>query len=77
MQVPHIDKRVSNLTIKDVIKPGSTRRLAGEGLPFPKDPTHRGDLIVEFDIIFPDKSLSSIPDSEKRVFAKYLPQISK
>ena len=40
--------------MKDVIKPSTTRRISGEGLPNPKDSTKRGDLIVNFDINFPD-----------------------
>lgn len=75
--VPHIDKRVTQLTVKDVIRPGSTRRLQGEGLPLPKDPLRRGDLVVEFDILFPDKSLNSIAETDKKVLAKHLPRILK
>jgi len=36
------------------VTPASERRIQGEGLPFPKDPSKHGDLIVQFDIQFPD-----------------------
>jgi DnaJ-class molecular chaperone len=37
-----------------VIKPTTEKRLTGDGLPFPKQPTKRGDIVVKFDIKFPD-----------------------
>ncbi|XP_033159539.1 dnaJ protein homolog 1 [Drosophila mauritiana] len=38
----------------EIIKPTTTRRINGLGLPVPKEPSRRGDLIVSFDIKFPD-----------------------
>lgn len=38
----------------EVIKPATIKRLQGRGLPYPKEPSRRGDLIVNFDIQFPD-----------------------
>ncbi|KAL3284710.1 hypothetical protein HHI36_018858 [Cryptolaemus montrouzieri] len=38
----------------DIIRPQTVRRLAGKGLPLPKEPSRRGDLIVTFDIRFPE-----------------------
>jgi len=43
----------------DVIKPTTIRRVQGEGLPFPKDSSRRGDLLVKFDIQFPDRIASN------------------
>ena len=69
VQVPLLqrDKSVPaksvNLNLKDdVIKPTTVRRIQGEGLPFPKDPNRRGDLLVKFDIQFPDRISSSSKD---------------
>lgn len=42
-------------TKDEVIKPTTQKRLEGYGLPFPKEPTRFGDLIIAFDIKFPDK----------------------
>jgi len=44
---------------RDIVKPNSVRRLQGRGLPHPKEPSRRGDLIVSFDIKFPDQLTSS------------------
>ncbi|CAF3065609.1 unnamed protein product [Rotaria sp. Silwood2] len=37
----------------EIITPQTEKRFTNEGLPYPKDPTRRGDLIVKFDILFP------------------------
>lgn len=54
----------------EIVSPRSTKRIPNQGLPLPKDPKTFGDLIVSFDIKFPDalsepiKSLlySSLPN---------------
>jgi DnaJ-class molecular chaperone len=38
---------------QEIITPQTEKRFPNEGLPYPKDPTRRGDLIVKFDILFP------------------------
>ncbi|XP_017870675.1 PREDICTED: dnaJ protein homolog 1 [Drosophila arizonae] len=38
----------------EIIKPTTIKRFADRGLPFPKDSTRRGALLVNFNIIFPD-----------------------
>ncbi|KAF7660326.1 hypothetical protein LDENG_00284810 [Lucifuga dentata] len=53
--VPTLDNRMMPLPCSDVIKPGAVRRLRGEGLPLPKSPSQRGDLVVEFQVLFPDR----------------------
>lgn len=42
-------------TKDEVIKPTTVKRLEGYGLPFPKEPSRFGDLLIAFDIKFPDK----------------------
>ena len=39
---------------REIVKPKTTKRLQGRGLPHPKEPSRRGDLIVTFDIKFPE-----------------------
>lgn len=39
----------------EIIKPNTVKRIQNGGLPFPKEPSRRGDLLVTFDIIFPDR----------------------
>jgi DnaJ family protein B protein 4 len=55
INVPTLDQsRIRKLQLNEVIKPTTEKRLAGDGLPFPKQPTKRGDIVVKFDIKFPD-----------------------
>ncbi|KAM6986776.1 dnaJ homolog subfamily B member 5 [Aplochiton taeniatus] len=55
VNVPTLDNRMMPLPCSDVIQPGAIRRLRGEGLPLHKNPSQRGDLVVEFQVIFPDR----------------------
>lgn len=41
-------------TTGEIVKPTTVKRLQGRGLPFPKEPSRRGDLLINFDIKFPD-----------------------
>ncbi|KAE8748139.1 hypothetical protein FOCC_FOCC005142 [Frankliniella occidentalis] len=50
-----------NLT-HEIIKPTTVKRIQGYGLPFPKEPTRKGDLLVSFDIQFPDNLCQSAKD---------------
>merc|ERR1712038_1710157 len=54
IQVPTLDGKKVGLNCPEVIKPTTTKRLQGYGLPFPKEPSRRGDLVVSFDVLFPD-----------------------
>jgi DnaJ-class molecular chaperone len=49
--------------ITDIIKPTTTKRIPGQGLPHSKEPNRRGDLIIGFDIKFPD----SLPEGSKQI----------
>jgi DnaJ-class molecular chaperone len=53
----------------EVIKPTTVKRLQGRGLPYPKEPSKRGDLIVNFDITFPD----NISKSAREILVDVLP----
>lgn len=46
----------------EVIRPNTTRRIQGKGLPFPKEPSRRGDLLISFDIKFPEHLSQSARD---------------
>jgi len=69
LSIPTLEGETINLRINDVVGPTVTRRISGRGLPYPKDPTKRGDLIVHFDISFP----VTISDSNKRKLSEILP----
>lgn len=71
IQIPTIDGRTVPLRVDDcVIKPGTTRRISGQGLPYSKEPNRRGDILVEFEIVYPDR----ISASDKEVLMRILPQ---
>lgn len=57
------------LRIKDIIKPNFVHRIQGQGLPLPKEPTKKGDLIVAFEIKFPE----FLSDSAKSILRDVLP----
>lgn len=54
----------------EVIKPTTVKRLQGRGLPYPKEPSRHGDLIVNFDIIFPE----NLSKSTRELLLDILPQ---
>jgi len=47
---------------KRVIKPTTVERIQGRGLPYPKEPNRKGDLLVSFDIQFPEQLSQSAKD---------------
>ena len=72
LSIPTLDGRKVPVRISEVIKPTSTRRIQGEGLPYPKQPTRKGDMIVEFDIVFPNTLTASVTET----LANTLPRTS-
>lgn len=53
LQIPTIDGRVLSVQLNEVIQPGTQKRIPNEGLPLPKCPGKRGDMIVTFDVEIP------------------------
>ncbi|CAI2345575.1 unnamed protein product [Caenorhabditis sp. 36 PRJEB53466] len=53
LMIPTLDGTDFHLKLNEIVKPGTMKRLTGRGLPNPKTPSVRGDLIVEFDVEFP------------------------
>ncbi|XP_006161080.2 dnaJ homolog subfamily B member 1 [Tupaia chinensis] len=69
VNVPTLDGRTIPVVFKDVIRPGMRRKVPGEGLPLPKTPEKRGDLIIEFEVVFPER----IPQTSRTVLEQVLP----
>lgn len=51
--VPTLDERTINIPLNTIIKPGTKRRIKGEGLPLPKKLNQRADMLVDFEVEFP------------------------
>ncbi|XP_019769817.2 dnaJ protein homolog 1 [Dendroctonus ponderosae] len=54
---------------EEVIRPGTVKIIHGQGLPQPKEPSRRGDLLVSFDIAFPERITSEM----RKKLAQILP----
>ena len=54
-----------------VVKPGADSRIIGEGMPIRKAglAKSRGDLIVKWDVIFPDRLTPSQKEGVKKVLS--------
>lgn len=53
VDVPTLDNRTLRVNIRDLVHPAYTKIVHGEGMPKPKSPSQRGDLIITFDVIYP------------------------
>lgn len=65
--VPGVEKTLDFRN--EVIKPNTVIRLQGLGLPLPKEPSRKGNLIVNFDIQFPE----TLSTSAKEILHSTLP----
>ena len=55
IDVPTLSSQPLTLNfINNIISPQTVKRIPGHGLPKPKEPSSKGDLIVNFDIQFPN-----------------------
>lgn len=61
------DKVTINFT-NEIVNPKTVKRLQGYGLPLPKEPSRKGDLIVNFDIKFPEQLSQSARDIIADIF---------
>jgi len=63
LQIPTLEgTKVGINCTGEIVKPNMTKRLQGYGLPFPKEPSKRGDIIVSFEVMFPEKLSQSSKD---------------
>jgi DnaJ-class molecular chaperone len=71
IDVPTISGRKTRVQNNDdIIQPGSSKRLEGEGLPLPKNMNSKGDLIVKYDVYFPNY----LPSDKKNKIVDLLPR---
>ncbi|KAG5882561.1 hypothetical protein JTB14_037109 [Gonioctena quinquepunctata] len=68
--VPLLDGGSINLDYsREVITPDTAKRIPNQGLPFPKEPSQRGELVVNFGIRFPNK----ISEKARKTLTDVLP----
>ena len=68
ISIPTLKGETIQLEMNEIIKPDTTKRLHNHGLPHTKDQKQFGDLIVSFDIIFPD----SLSQESRRLVSEAL-----
>ena len=61
--VPTLNGKRVRLEFDGVVKPETVKRLHGHGLPLPRMPDQYGDMVVNFDIVFPDSLPGNVKDS--------------
>ncbi|CAH1372364.1 unnamed protein product [Tenebrio molitor] len=70
VNVPTLEGKTVRLDLSsEIVKPTTVKRVAGHGLPFPKEPSKRGDILVDFNIKFPDKLTQQV----KNIISEKLP----
>ncbi|XP_035516908.1 dnaJ homolog subfamily B member 1b [Morone saxatilis] len=67
---PTLEGKTVTVSSTDIVQPGMKRRVSGEGLPYPKRPDRRGDLIVEFEVKFPERLSQSARDTIAQVLPR-------
>lgn len=65
----HLDDRCIKVVYDNIIKPNQQMKIEGEGMPKFSDPMFKGDLIINFDVIFPN----SLDKDRSKYLVKILP----
>ncbi|KAK1883138.1 DnaJ like subfamily B member 13 [Dissostichus eleginoides] len=55
VDVETLDSRLITIPINDIVHPSYNKVVSGEGMPRSQDPSQRGNLIITFEIQFPEK----------------------
>ena len=69
----HLDDRVLSIKYEEIIHPGQKMCIRREGMPNLSDNLVKGDLIIVFDVVFPQ----SIEKERSKYLVKILPPIKK
>lgn len=59
------NQRVSLRVGSTIIAPGMERRISGQGLPLQKQPNVKGDLIVKFNVVFPQRLTRGVQEAAR------------
>jgi len=66
--IEHLDNHKVEISSTDVTKPGQIRIIPEEGMPHHNFPSQRGNLFVEFTVLFPE----TLTEEQKEGFKKLL-----
>ncbi|CAF2395747.1 unnamed protein product [Rotaria sp. Silwood2] len=53
LHIEHLDGRLLDIPITEIVRPGYKKRIPAHGMPLMTDPDKYGDLIIEFDVVYP------------------------
>lgn len=63
IQIPTLtNERITLDLSKEINRLSSVKKYSGRGLPNPKNPERKGDLLVSFDLKFPENLSQSVKD---------------
>jgi DnaJ family protein B protein 4 len=69
VEVQTLEGKKLRITPQEVVTPTTKQTVPGAGMPFPKNPSQKGDLIINFNIQFP----SRLSEDQKRAIASAMP----
>ncbi|EFC50619.1 predicted protein [Naegleria gruberi] len=69
IEVKTLDDRTLRIPINDIVNPGYSKTVSGEGMPLSKNPDQKGDLIIKPAIVFP----RFLDNQQKEMIKKILP----
>mmetsp|Transcript_7757 Transcript_7757/g.16701 ORF Transcript_7757/g.16701 Transcript_7757/m.16701 type:complete len:325 (+) Transcript_7757:272-1246(+) len=69
VSVPHLDGTNVELTVKDIITPGTQKVVRGKGMPITKQPGTYGNMFIKFEVVFP----RMLSDEQKQQLRALLP----
>lgn len=69
IEVPTLDNREISIPINSIIHPKYEKIVQNEGMPLYEDPCRRGNLIIKFELEFPQKLLPEAKGMLKQAFS--------
>jgi len=67
IDIQTLDGRVLPIAIEDIAQPGGKKVVSGEGMPLAKDPIKKGNLVITFNIIFPQTLTMQQKDAIRKI----------
>jgi len=53
LQIHTLDKRTITVPVNDIVHPNYIHTVAGEGMPLQKSPDMKGNLVIHFNVRYP------------------------